>query len=177
MDIEQLWEKAQKNTEIVRGRVKGLPTFSSARVPYIFLAESVVNEGHTVARKGRIIIEKPMIFLPEDLPQFEGFDIEEDFDIEQGAMQMFFMMRGIRFPSLKYNNAVETLDLEELSLAKSVEKHKRELEREENVNTALILGPDDCWQFSILLYMAGLVGRCARNDIANLMEKFRDNTN
>ena len=174
MDIEQLWEKAQEKTEVVRGRVKGLSTFESTEVPYVFLAESVVNEGHTVVRTGKIIIEKPMILLPEDLPQFEGFDFEEELNIEQGVMQMFLMMRGIRFPSLKYNNTVEKLDLEDMSLAKSVEKYKKELEREENVNTALILGSEDCWQFSVLLYMASLIGRCARNDIVNLMEKFRE---
>lgn len=174
-DIEQLWDKARQKTEIVRGRVRALPTFESARVPYIFLAESVVNEGHTVVRKGKIFIEKPMILLPEDLPQFEGFDFEEDLDIEQGIVQMFFLMRGIRFPSLKYNNTVEKLDLDEESLAKSVGKYKRALEKKENVNTALILGPEDCWQFSILLYMASLVGRCARSDIINLMDKFRGN--
>ena len=172
MDIEQLWKKAQKKTEILRGRAKGLPTFKTARVPYVFLGESVVNEGHTVVRKGRIIIEKPMIFLPEDLPQFEGFEFEEDLKVEQGTMQMFFLMRGIRFPSLKYNNTIDSLDLEEASLSSSADKHKKTLEREENVKTALILGPEDCWQFSILLYMASLVGRCARTDIMNIMERF-----
>jgi glutaredoxin len=174
MDIEQLWEKAQEKTEVIRGRVKALSTFGSTQVPYIFLGESAVNEGHTVVRQGKVIIEKPMILLPEDLPQFEGFDFEQDLDMEQGTVQMFLLMRGIRFPSLKYNNTVEKLDLEDLSLAKSVEKYKKELEREENVNTALVLGPEDCWQLSILLYMASLVGRCARNDIISLMEKFRE---
>ena len=173
MDIEQFWEKAQKKTEIIRGRVKALPTFQNTRVPYIFLAESAVNEGHTVVRKGRIIIEKPMLFLPEDLPQFDGFDFEEEFDLEQGTLQMFFLMRGIRFPSLKYNNTMEGLDLEEGPLSKSIEKHKRKLEKKENVNTALIIGPEDCWQFSILIYMASFVGRCMRTDIMNLMDKFR----
>jgi hypothetical protein len=171
MDIEQLWEKAQKKTEILRGRVKALPTFASTKVPYVFMGESVVNEGHTVVRKGSILIEKPIIILPEDLPQFEGFDFEKDLDVEQGTMQMFFLMRGIRFPSLKYNNTIDKLDLKETSLAKTAEKYKKSLERRENVNTALILGPEDCWQFSILLYMATLIGRCARTDIINLMEK------
>lgn len=175
MDIERLWEKAQEKTEVVRGRIKTLPTFTNTRVPYWFLAESAVNEGHTVIRKGRVIIEKPMILLPEDLPQFEGFDLEDELNVDQGAMQMFFLMRGIRFPSLKYNNTVETLDLADASLAKTVTKHKKELEKEENVSTALILGPEDCWQFSIMLYMAALVGRCARTDIMNLMDRFREN--
>ena len=172
MDIESLWEKAQAKTEIVRGRVKGLATFDTTRVPYVFLGESVVNEGHTVVRKGKVLVERPMILLPEDLPQFEGFDFEEDLDIEQGAMQMFFLMRGIRFPSLKYNNTVESLELEEASLLKTADKLKKTLEKKENVNTALILGPEDCWQLSILIYMASLVSRCARTDIMNLMDRF-----
>ncbi|MFH1304852.1 MAG: hypothetical protein ABIH74_00425 [Candidatus Omnitrophota bacterium] len=173
MDIEKLWAKAQEKTEIIRGRAKGLSTFHSTSVPYIFLGESVVNEGNTVVRKGKILVEKPFIFLPENMPQFEGFDFEEDLKIEQGALQVFFMMRGIRFPSMKYNNTMMTLDLDEVSLAKSAQKHKKQLEKRENVNTALILGPEDCWQLSILIYMASLVGRCAKNDIINIMEKFQ----
>lgn len=171
MDIEELWGKAQKMTEIIRGRVKALSTFSSTRVPYVFLGESVVNEGHTIVRKGNVLIEKPVIILPEDMPQFEGFDIEKDLEIEQNTMQMFFLMRGIRFPSLKYNNTVDKLDLEEASLSKTIQKYKKALERKENVSTALILGPEDCWQFSILLYTASLIGRCARTDIMNLIDR------
>ena len=52
-----------------------------------------------------------------------------------------------------------------------MDKYKKVLEKEENVNTALILGPEDCWQFSVLFYMAALVGRCARTDIMNLMDR------
>jgi len=171
MDIEQLWEKAQKKTEIIRGRARGLLTFEATEVPYIFLGESSVNEGHTVIRKGNVVIERPMIVLPENMPQFEGFEFEEEMDVDMDAVQMFFLMRGVRFPSLKYNNSVEALDLSEESLSKSIEKTRKKLERAENVNTALISGPEDCWQFSILLYMAALVGRCAKSDITNLMNK------
>ena len=164
-------KKHRKKTEVIRGRVKALPTFRHARVPYIFLGESVVNEGHTVIRKGKIIIEKPLILLPENMPQFEGFDLEKDLEVEHSTIQTFFMLRGIRFPSLKYCNTVEKLDLDEAPLAKTAKKYQKELEREENVNTVLILGPEDCWQFSIILYMATLIGRCAKNDIINLMER------
>jgi hypothetical protein len=171
MDIEQLWDKAQGKTEVIRGRAKALATFTHTAVPYIFLAESSINEGNTVIRRGKVIVDKPMIVLPEDMPQFEGFDFSEDLDVEEDSVQTFFLMRGIRFPSLKYNNSVEKLDLEEDSLSKSVEKHKKQLEREENVSTALIVGPEDCWQFSILFYLASLVGRCTRTDIMNFLDR------
>jgi hypothetical protein len=174
MDIEKLWEKAKEKTEIVRGRVKGLSSFKHTPVPYIFLAESSVNEGHTVIRKGKIIVEKPMIVLPHDLPQFEGFDFEEDLGIGQDLVQTFFMMRGIRFPSMKYNNTLYDLDLEDKSLAQSVKGRKKELERTENVTTALLIGPEECWQFSLLIYIASLAGRCARADILNLLNKINE---
>ncbi len=171
MDIEQLWEKAKEKTEVVRGRVKGLSTFSQTDVPYVFLAESAVNEGNTVVRRGKVLVERPMVILPQDMPQFEGFDFEEDLDISQELIQTFFLMRGIRFPSLKYNNIVQEIDVDERALSKCVEKHKKHLERAEDVSTALVLGPEDCWQFSLLFYMASLVGRCARTDIMNLLNR------
>jgi len=169
MDIEQLWEKAKSKTEVVRSRVNGLATDSLTAVPYIFLSESAVNEGNTVVRKGKIIVERPLIVLPRDLPQFEGFDFEEDLGISQEFVQTFFLMRGIRFPSLKYNNMVSDLEVDENSLFKCAGKHKKMLEREENVTTALVLGPDECWQLSLLLYVASLAGRCMRTDIMKLL--------
>lgn len=171
MDIEQLWEKAREKTEIVRGRAKGLSTVSLTAVPYVFLAESSVNEGNTVIRKGKIIVEKPLIVLPRETPQFEGFEFEEDLGLSQELVQSFFLMRGIRFPSMKYNNLVYTLEVDERSLLKCADHFKRNLEKEENVSTALVLGPEECWQLSLLLYIASLAGRCARTDILNLMNR------
>jgi len=122
MDIEQLWEKAKERTEVVRGRAKGLSTFSDTTVPYIFLAESAVNEGDTVVRKGKIIVDKPMIILPQDLPVFEGFDFEKELRLGQDLVQTFFLMRGLKFPSLRYNNTVYELEVEELALSKIIAK-------------------------------------------------------
>ena len=169
MDIEKLWDKAKEKTEVVRGRVKGLSAVSLTAVPYIFLAESSVNEGNTVVRKGKIIVEKPLIVLPQDSPQFDGFDFEEELGLSQELIQTFLLMRGISFPSMKYNNKIFDLEVDEASLSKCVEKHKKGLEREENVTTALVLGPEDCWQLSLLIYVASLAGRCARADIMKLM--------
>lgn len=174
MDINKFWERAQQRTEVVRGRAKALATFRNTRVPYLFLAESTINEGCTVVRKGRVTIEKPMIVLPDDMPRFEGFEFDKEMDIDSRSVETFFFLRGIRFPSLKYLNTVDDLDLENRSLARSVRRHKNRFEREENVNTTLLVGPEDCWQFSVLLYMAELVARCAKSDIVNLLNKYRE---
>ena len=78
MNIQDGWEKALKYTKIIRPRPKDLLTFEATEVPYIFLSESLVNLGDTVVRKGQIMVEKPAIILPSNMPQFEGFDFEKE---------------------------------------------------------------------------------------------------
>ena len=77
MDITDRWEKALKKTEIIRSRVQALSTFEATELPYIFLAESSVNIGDSVVRKGKILVEKPNIIMPENLPFLEGFDFDK----------------------------------------------------------------------------------------------------
>ena len=95
-------------------QVFAVSPYTLCSVPSLLTGRSWVEHG--VIHKGEV--------LPEDMPQFEGFDFNEELNMEGDSVQTFFLMRGIRFPSLKYNNSVEKLDLEESSLAKSIEKHK-----------------------------------------------------
>ena len=81
MDIQELWERALKNTEIIRPRVQELHTFSSTQLPYVFLSESSINAGDTVVRKGEVLVEKPSLILPADSPQFEGFSFTAQSDL------------------------------------------------------------------------------------------------
>jgi hypothetical protein len=78
VDIQDYWEKAIKYTQIVRPRVQPLAVFGDTQMPYVFLAESSVNAGDTVVRKGDVVVEKPAIILPSNLPQFEGLESEEE---------------------------------------------------------------------------------------------------
>ena len=72
MNIYDAWTRALKSTDIIRSRVSALQTFNETRVPYIFLAPSSVNDGDTVVRKGEIVVEKPSLILPPNIPQLEG---------------------------------------------------------------------------------------------------------
>ena len=103
MDIQEAWQKALKQTEIVRPRVEPLSRTAATELPYIFLAESAVNRGDTVVRTGAITVEKPSIILPSNLPHFEGFEEDEKSSWKENAVMQFFLVRGVRFPSLKYN--------------------------------------------------------------------------
>jgi hypothetical protein len=173
MDIREIWEKAIAKTEIVRFQVKGLLTFSATELSYIFLAESALNIGDTVVRKGKIIVEKPMILLPGGLPTFSGFDFEHGLNISEDSLTNFLLVRGVRFPSLKYNNETSSLDIFEGSLKQAIKHYANILEKKEDVSTGLILGPEDSWQFSLLIFIAATVSRSADGDIRRILEDFR----
>ena len=104
-----MWQKAIKNTEIMRTRVRLLETFTHTEIPYIFLAESTLNIGDTVVRKGNVLVEKPAIILPGNPPQLHGFEFEDAVDIDANKVIDFLLIRGVRFPSLKYNNQTSVM--------------------------------------------------------------------
>ncbi|MFQ5585055.1 MAG: hypothetical protein ACE5GL_11520 [Calditrichia bacterium] len=118
-------------------------------------------------------MEKPSIILPPDPPQLEGFDFKDDPGHQQDMITNFFLVRGIGFPSLKYNNKTYSLDIFEGGLSKAVEKHSRELQKEENVTSGLVIGPEDCWQFSILIFVGMQILRTTEHDIKQLMNRGR----
>lgn len=173
MDIQELWEKALKGTEIIRPRIQPLMTFESTRLPYIFLAESAVNTGDTVVRKGEVVVEKPSLILPSNLPQFEGFDFEKNLQTSRDVLTNFLLLRGVRFPSFRYNNKVESLDVCEGKLSKAIDEYSKQLAKAENVSTGLLIGPEEAWPFSVLIFICTQVIRSADRDIQKLLEILR----
>lgn len=172
MDIHESWEKALKLTEVVRPRVQPLATFEATQIPYIFLAESIVNHGDTVVRKGEVTVEKPSIILPPYMPQFEGFEFEKKFTGAEDYLTTFLMVRGIKFPSMKYENKVNSLDIHEGKLQAAIDHFSKLLQKQENVSAGLVIGPEDCWQFSVLIFVCSQALRSAEGDFRKLFERF-----
>ena len=81
-------------------------------------------------------------------------------------------MRGISFPSLKYSQKTDSLDLFEGSLRKAIEYFSEKLKKTEDIYTGLIIGPEDSWQFSLIIYVATLMLKSTPADIERLLEKF-----
>lgn len=173
MDIQELWDKARKETELIRLRVLELSSFEPTHVPYIFLAESSVNRGDTVVRKGHVLVEKPSILLPGLSPQFEGFRFDEDMRLSEQSVATFLLIRGVQFPSLKYRHELSALDLFEGPLADAIRQHSDKLAHAEDTQTGLVVGPEESWQFSVLLLVGALVIRSAEGDIRRLLEAWR----
>jgi hypothetical protein len=173
MDIQELWDLARKRTEILRLRLQDLSTFEATAVPYILLAESSLNAGDTVVRRGQVVIERPSIVLPKFTPQFEGFEFERDLHLSDDAVATLLLVRGIQFPSLKYRHQISSLDLFEGSLQKAIDRFTHELVRAEDIATGLVVGPEEAWQFSLLLLVGALVVRSAEGDLKRILDAWR----
>ena len=173
MDIHESWEKALKRTEIVRPRIQPLHAFETTHLPYLFLAESSVNTGDSVVRKGEVLVERPALVLPPSNPQFEGFGFEKDFPSAQDYLSTFLLVRGIRFPSLKYENVVSSLDVFEGRLQKAIDHFKKELQIKENTSTGLVIGPEDCWQLSVLIFICSQILKSSDGDVQQLLDRYK----
>ena len=173
MNTHESWEKALKNTEILRSRIQELSTFSDTQVPYILLSESLSNHSDTVVRKGEILVQKPSIILPPHLPQFLGFDFQKEKEFETENIMNFLLVRGVELPSLKYQNKTFSLNLYDGSLSKAIDHFTDDLQKQEDVRTGLMAGPEDCWQFSVLIFICGQVAKNSDADIRRLMQKYK----
>ena len=174
MDIQDAWERALKHTEIIRPRVKSLHASKDTLLPYIFLSESTLNLGDTVVRKGEVMVHKPALILPPHNPQFDGFDLDSDGAVGENNLVNFLLVRGVQMPSMQYNNTTHSLDVHEDGLHKAVSHYRNILQKKENVQAGLLTGPEDCWQFSVLIYICTQIVRNSEADIRHLMKKFHD---
>ena len=172
MNIHDMWEKALKHTKIIRFRAHSLQTFSDTNIPYIFLAKALVNAGDTIVRKAEVVVDKPSIILPSNFPQFDGFDFNKEFELSQDLVTNFLLVRGITFPSMKYNNETRSLKIYNGHIEKAISYYSDTLERREDVHSGLIVGPEDCWQFSVLIFICTQVAKSVNSDIRKLLEEF-----
>lgn len=172
MNIQDSFEKALKETEIIRSRVLSLQTFADTHVPYILLSASSINTGDTVVRRGEVLVQKPSLILPPNIPQFEGFSEEDRDALDSDAMINFLLVRGVSLPSMKYNNKTSSLDIFEGHLDEAIKHYNNHLQSQENTCTGLLIGPQDVWPFSLLIFICGQIARNSSTDIRKLMDQW-----
>ena len=175
MDINQAWNKAFRETEIIRYRVQSLMTFKDTLIPYIVLSESSINVGDTIVRSGEVLVERPSLILPPNNPQLKGFDLEMDTVLKNDSFINFLLIRGISLPSLKYDNQTHELNVHEDRLSNAIHYYHNKLLKEENVHSGLIVGPEDCWQLSVFIYTCTQIVRNSQEDIKKLLKKYKEN--
>ncbi len=172
MDMPEQWERAMRGTEIIRSRVLPLSATHATRLPYRFLAESSLHVGDTIVRTGQVAVTKPWIALPGSSPHLEGFTMDEDRPVDPDFLVNFLLVRGISFPSLRYRHEFSTLEVREGPLSEAVAHYRHQLEEREDVVCGLVIGPEDVWQWSVLIFVATLIGRSAGDDLRRLLGDF-----
>lgn len=173
MDFEKVWHEALKKTEIVRNRVQALLTTGQTQVPYILLCESSINHGDTVVRKGRVMVDKPSLIVPPNHPKFVGFDFDQEDSFKEDTLINFLILRGVTFPSFRYDNQTSSLDIYEGKLSGAVSAFQKTLQEREDVHTGLIIGHEDYWQFSLIVFICAQIVKNADNDIRKLLAEFK----
>ena len=177
MDSTSAWEQALRETNIVRSRVIGLQTFGETQVPYILLSPSTINEGDTVVRTGEVLVHRPSLILPPNIPQFEGFNFEDEDSFKESTMINFLMVRGITLPSMKYDNKIFSLNVFEGKIEDAVGVYGNRLQREENTSAGLICGPDEVWQLSLLIFICSQIAKNSSTDIRRLLDEYHKKNN
>jgi len=172
MDATFAWEKALRETNIVRSRVIGLQTFSETHVPYILLSPSTINEGDTVVRSGEVLVHRPSLILPPNIPQLEGFDFDGEDSFKEDNMINFLMVRGISLPSMKYDNKISSLNVFEGKMDDAIGFYGNRMQREENTSSGLICGPDELWQLSLLIFVCSQIAKNSSVDIRRLLDEY-----
>lgn len=173
MNLYDAWDQALKTTEILRPRIRGLSSSSSTKLPYVFLAESSINSGDSVVRRGEIEVGKPSIILPSNLPQITGFDFEDGEEINPDAVMNFLLVRGVQIPSLKYNNLTSSVDIFEGKLSEAIKSYLKKLQRTEDTETTLLTGGESLWQFALLIFIGLQASRSAQTDFKYLIDEWR----
>ncbi len=177
MDIQEAFDKALKETQIIRSRIMSLQTFADTHVPYILLSVSSINEGDTVVRKGEVLVQKPSLILPPNIPQFKGFQTDGHLDLDSDSMINFLLVRGVGLPSLKYNNKTSSLDVFEGKLDEAIKYYGSHLQEQENTSAGLLVAPEDVWPFSLLIFICGQIARNSSTDIKKIVDQWRPKNN
>ena len=104
-----------------------------------------------------------------------NFEFEDENELEkfdQNSFINFLIVRGISLPSLRYDNQTSSLDIYEGKLSAAVHHHQKILQQQENVQTGLMVGPEDCWQFSVLIFICSQIIKHTDQDIQRLLDEY-----
>ena len=69
------------------------------------------------------------------------------------------------------------IDVFEGNLKKAIAHYQEMLQHQENVQAGLMTGPEDCWQFSVIIYICSQIAKNADVDIRKLLEEYKKKRN
>ncbi|MFO8010106.1 MAG: hypothetical protein R6U89_04745 [Dehalococcoidia bacterium] len=144
-------EYALSHTEIVRPPMQRLNTFGNTSVHYYLLTEPMDSVNETRIREGRVIAERPRIVTADYfLNAFEGFG-------EHASDQAREMLSRLGYsPDImeyKYRNEDTHSWVLSEEIGDVAIKLASKIDYEDDPMAAILKGPDDAWQVSLLQFI------------------------
>jgi hypothetical protein len=167
----QKFIEAVRSTKILRARKNYLFTFGNTRLPYVMVANSLINAGSSIIRTGEVVVEKPQIIIANDSSAFEGFDIDRSLvDLDQ--VKFALMSRGISFPQMNYKNSTQFLEVVSDKLEVIIERQMNQFEDANDSRVGLIQCREDTWNLSLLHYVLTQVIRSSTSNMQEYLERY-----
>jgi hypothetical protein len=166
--FKQWW----RATEIVRQYQRTLFTFSDMQLPYVFVAEHGRFKDRSIVRKGEVLFTRPQIILPR---YYAGPQFEEGFE-HAGSMppEAVYVLRSMGMP---YSHVTNRLVAEEQteygSLQTIISRLDRQMEADDNSDTALIKGSIEGADVSLMRYSLGLAIKSAPANVSEFFEHLK----
>jgi len=163
MELHEAFQKALHTTQILRCRQPNLFFASETVLPFVLLSESVMNDGDTVVRTGKVTVDRPTIIVPGEDVMFEGFEDEDQ------QFQFKMLGRMVKLPRGKYSLNDCKMEVIERSIARAVDEWRRELD--DDAETGLCVCSPDIWQLSVVVYVGNMVVRSAGSDLDDFVRR------
>lgn len=162
---------AVRTTKILRARKNYLFTFGNTRLPYVIIANSLINAGNSVIRTGEVVVEKPQIIISNDSSAFEGFEIDRS-SVDLDQVKFALMSRGISFPQMNYKNSTQFLEVVNDKIEVIIERQMNQFEDNNDSRVGLIQCREDSWNLSLLHYVLTQVIRSSTSNMQEYLERY-----
>lgn len=152
MSFEKQFKLAIQHTKILKNPKHRLSTFGQTEINYFFLAEVAGFKDRSRLREGVVIAEKPKIITPDFLKnRFEGFGPESE---EVGRRFTELYGESLRALEYKFRNEDKSTQIEYTNTEALAERIMKDLAEMRNEQSAVIAGPDQTWQISLMKFIA-----------------------
>ncbi|MBI4303508.1 MAG: hypothetical protein HY665_04135 [Chloroflexi bacterium] len=171
MDIDdEKIRHAVKQTEILRAPKQSLYTFGTTNIYYYLVTEPAYSEiipgtAETVVREGRVVAQKPQIVTPFYLSRLEGFSSEAKKYFEALVREFGANMPGLLYT---YKNEPKELNVVSNKLLEVVDKLNADIDKRGDPLVAIIKGPDELWDVSLLKFIHELTRGSLQDNLTQL---------
>jgi hypothetical protein len=160
MDINERMRIALEHTELVRPPRQHLATFGNTVMSYYVV--TMLAEGVSVVRDGKVIAERPRIVTPSYLVNLEGFSNE-------ARSYIASMARGHPDdPGIfyKYKNEARKMNIVSEPIRQVISNLDARLEEENNPLSAIIKGVEEFWDVSLIMFIYHLTSSSVSSNVA-----------